>query len=61
MYIIFFLITVSFGMALLFLGFFFWAYRDGQFEDTQTPSMRVLFEEEKRESSDATTLKEGVV
>jgi len=48
-------------MALLFLGFFFWAYRDGQFEDTQTPSMRVLFEEEKRESGDAKTLKEGVV
>jgi cbb3-type cytochrome oxidase maturation protein len=36
------LIAASLGMALLFLGGFIWATRSGQFEDTSTPSLRVL-------------------
>ncbi|HLP76775.1 MAG TPA: cbb3-type cytochrome oxidase assembly protein CcoS [Candidatus Paceibacterota bacterium] len=39
------LIIVSLTMALLFLGGFIWAVRSGQFEDTLTPSMRVLADE----------------
>ena len=42
MSVILILILASLTMALLFLGGFFWAVRSGQFEDTYTPSMRVL-------------------
>jgi cbb3-type cytochrome oxidase maturation protein len=40
------LIGVSLGIALLFLAGFIWAVRSGQFEDTCTPSLRVLADEE---------------
>jgi len=33
-------------MALIFLGAFFWSLKSGQYEDTYTPSMRVLFDDE---------------
>jgi len=46
MSIIFFLIGCSVLIALFFLGAFFWANRTGQHEDTYTPSIRVLFEDE---------------
>ena len=49
MYIIFFLIGVSLLVAIGFLISFFWASRNGQFEDDCTPAMRMLFDEEKKE------------
>ena len=39
------LILASLSVALLFLGAFVWAVRNGQFDDTTTPSMRVLAED----------------
>ncbi len=36
------LILASLGIAVIFLGGFIWAVRSGQFDDTCTPSMRVL-------------------
>ena len=39
------LIAVSLGIALIFLGGFIWAVRSGQFDDTGTPSLRVLAED----------------
>lgn len=39
------LILASLAMALLFLGGFIWSVRSGQYEDTSTPSMRVLLDE----------------
>ena len=45
MSVILILILASLTMALLFLGGFIWAVRSGQFEDTCTPSMRVLTDE----------------
>jgi cbb3-type cytochrome oxidase maturation protein len=39
------LIVASLTMALLFLGAFIWSVRSGQFDDTTTPSMRVLADE----------------
>ena len=41
------LIFASLTVALLFLAGFVWAVRSGQYEDTLTPSMRVLTEESK--------------
>lgn len=41
------LILVSLAVALVFLAGFVWAVRSGQYEDTLTPSMRVLAEDDK--------------
>jgi cbb3-type cytochrome oxidase maturation protein len=48
MSVILILIVASLAMALLFLGGFIWAVRSGQFDDTLTPSLRVLAEDSKR-------------
>lgn len=45
MSVIILLILASLTMALLFLGGFIWAVCSGQFEDTLTPSLRILPEE----------------
>ena len=45
MSVILILILASLAMALVFLGAFVWAVRSGQFEDTTTPSMRVLLDD----------------
>lgn len=47
MTIIFLLIGISLVVALAFLASFIWAVRSGQYEDDYTPSVRILFEEEK--------------
>jgi cbb3-type cytochrome oxidase maturation protein len=39
------LILVSLSLALVFLGIFLWNMKSGQYEDTYTPSVRMLFEE----------------
>lgn len=51
MSVILLLIPLSLLVALLFLGFFFWAVRSGQYEDTCTPSMRVLTDDAVAPSS----------
>lgn len=43
---IFFLITCSVFIALFFLGAFFWANKNGQHDDTYTPAIRILFEDD---------------
>ena len=45
MIVIFLLIPISVILATGFLGAFIWAVRSGQYEDTCTPSMRLLLEE----------------
>jgi len=41
-------LLIAFGMivALLFLGAFFWAVKNGQFDDTYTPAVRMLFDDD---------------
>ena len=39
------LILVSLAVGLTFLGAFIWSVRSGQYEDTLTPSMRVLLDD----------------
>jgi len=41
------LIGVSLFAALIFLGAFIWAVKNGQFDDSKTPSIRILFDDEK--------------
>jgi len=45
MLVIFLLIFISLTLALGFLAAFVWAVKSGQFEDTCTPSMRILGDE----------------
>ncbi len=47
MNIIIVLIAISLTIALVFLGIFFWSIRSGQYDDTYTPSIRMLFEDKK--------------
>lgn len=47
MQILLFLIIISLLVALGFLAAFIWAVKSGQFDDSFTPSVRVLFEDEK--------------
>jgi cbb3-type cytochrome oxidase maturation protein len=45
------LVTLSMIVAGSFLGAFIWAVKSGQYEDTYSPSVRMLFEDKKEESS----------
>jgi len=45
MSVIIILILVSLVVGLLFLGAFIWSVRSGQYDDTLTPSMRMLLED----------------
>ena len=45
MSVILILILASLALAAAFLACFIWAVRSGQFEDTHTPSMRVLLDD----------------
>lgn len=46
MNILYLLIGVSLLAAMVFLGLFLWAVKTGQYDDTTTPAIRVLFEDE---------------
>lgn len=45
MSVILILVLASLAMALAFLGGFIWSVRSGQYEDTFTPSLRILTDE----------------
>ena len=45
--VIFLLIGVSIVIAILFLSLFLWASKNGQFDDDYTPSVRILFDDNK--------------
>lgn len=41
------LILISFVVALSFLGAFYWAVKSGQFDDTDSPAVRMLIDDKK--------------
>lgn len=49
MSVLFVLIIVGIVMASGFLIAFIWAVKNGQFDDSYTPSVRILFEDFKEE------------
>lgn len=51
MEIIIVMIGFSLSIALLFLIAFTWAVKNGQYDDTYTPSMRMLFSEETHKTT----------
>ena len=48
MAIIVILILISLTIAIIFLSIFFWNIKSGQYDDTYTPSIRMLFEDKKK-------------
>jgi cbb3-type cytochrome oxidase maturation protein len=44
MTIIILLIGISLTIAIIFLAVFFWNMKSGQYDDTYTPSVRMLFD-----------------
>jgi cbb3-type cytochrome oxidase maturation protein len=46
MNILYLLIGVSLFAALIFLWLFIWSVRSGQYDDSYTPSVRILFDDE---------------
>jgi cbb3-type cytochrome oxidase maturation protein len=55
MSVILILILASLAVALAFLASFIWAVKAGQFEDTCTPAMRILSEDETSKLGPAET------
>lgn len=51
MSVIIILIVISVVVAIFFLGIFIWAVKTGQFDDTVSPSIRILFEDKKQETN----------
>ena len=38
------LIAISLTIAVIFLAIFYWSIKSGQYDDTYTPSVRMLFD-----------------
>ncbi|HEY9009367.1 cbb3-type cytochrome oxidase assembly protein CcoS [Ohtaekwangia sp.] len=49
MIIIVLLISISLTIALVFLGIFVWSMKSGQYDDTYTPSVRMLFDDTEKQ------------
>ncbi len=54
MQVILYLIIISLIVAGIFLGAFFWAVRDGQYDDEYTPSVRILVDDDMIPSTEKT-------
>ncbi|MDT8347107.1 MAG: cbb3-type cytochrome oxidase assembly protein CcoS [Flavobacteriaceae bacterium] len=50
MSVIFILLGISIAVALLFLVLFFISIKKGQYDDTYTPSVRILYDDEVKQS-----------
>jgi cbb3-type cytochrome oxidase maturation protein len=52
MSVILILIPIALLLALGFLYSFYWANNDGQFDDTYSPSIRILFDSESKKTDE---------
>ena len=50
--IIIILIGISITIAVTFLGIFLWNMKTGQYDDTYTPSVRMLFDDKVKRKKD---------
>jgi len=57
MFVIFILIGLSLIVAIIFLILFIWNVKSGQYEDDYTPSVRMLFDDQEKDSSNTQTAK----
>jgi cbb3-type cytochrome oxidase maturation protein len=60
MQVIIILMFASLLVALIFLAGFIWAVRTGQYEDTVTPSLRILADEPSKGSPESSRSKTAV-
>lgn len=51
MTIIILLITISLTIAIVFLVVFVWNIKSGQYDDTYTPSVRMLFDGKRKKET----------
>jgi len=52
MSVIFMLILISLVVAIAFLALFIWAVKSGQYDDDYTPSVRMLFDDEEKKTTE---------
>ena len=57
--IIYLMLIVSFVIAILFLIGFFWATKNGQFDEDYAPSVRILFDDEENQVKNTNTESNG--
>jgi len=50
---IFVLLPLALLIAVIAVGFFIWAARTGQFDDLETPAVRILFDDDETSANDA--------
>ena len=60
MSVVFILVFAAIVMAGGFLGAFIWSVRNDQYEDTYTPSVRILFDDPPVKEAECTEQKEKV-
>ncbi|TAF65154.1 MAG: cbb3-type cytochrome oxidase assembly protein CcoS [Cytophagales bacterium] len=53
------LIILAIAIAGGFLYFFFWAVRSGQYDDMHSPSVRILFDENKTKEDTSQNINEN--
>ena len=53
MNVLYVLVPLALGLALVGVAAFRWAVRDGQFDDVDTPALRVLLDDEPPTRTDA--------
>ncbi len=58
MSVLYLLIIAALTVAIGFLIAFIWAVKTGQFDDTHTPSIRILLDENEQNSSNGKKTKE---
>ncbi|MBX2963900.1 MAG: cbb3-type cytochrome oxidase assembly protein CcoS [Cyclobacteriaceae bacterium] len=58
MLIIILLISISLSIAIIFLLIFYWSMKSGQYDDTYTPSVRMLFEDKKGDKKSSSAKKQ---
>ncbi len=52
MEIIYLLVPLSLALSSVGLGAFLWALKTGQFDDIETPQIRILFDDEDEEKKE---------
>ncbi len=52
------LIVFSLIVAIIFLAAFIWSVKSGQYDDTYSPSVRILFDEKKKKKANEEGSKE---
>lgn len=53
------MLVVSFIIAIIFLIGFFWATKNGQFDEDYAPSVRILFEDNEVQNKNTNTKSNG--